>query len=59
VMADLGTEYATIHFDAVPNVPATAALAGAVACAAVVLTGRLLARTPRGAAARSKTEDAT
>jgi hypothetical protein len=56
-MADLGTEYAWIHFDALSSPPAWIALAGAVACAALVLTGRLIARSSRRAAASPKTEE--
>jgi hypothetical protein len=57
VAADLGTEYAWIHFDALSSPPAWIALAGAVACAALVLTGRLIARSSRRAAAGPKTEE--
>jgi hypothetical protein len=50
VLADLGTEYAWIHFDTLPNWPAWLALCGAVACATLVLSGRLIARSRREAA---------
>jgi hypothetical protein len=57
VAADLGTEYAWIHFDALPGWPAWAALAGAVACAALVLTGPLIARRARDQPGRRETEE--
>jgi hypothetical protein len=57
VMADLGTEYAWIHFDALSSRPAWIALAGAMACAALVLTGRLVARSSRRGAAGPRTEE--
>jgi hypothetical protein len=57
VAADLGTEYAWIHFDALTNWPAWLALAGAVAWAALVLSDWMIAHSRREAAVVPRTED--